>query len=108
MNSLHAKLKELEEELKKVKADRENLKVNPKTFFSLSTTPNSFQTQLVNTELKRVELQKHLNIYEDNGYERTIKLYSSEYEALANHFEALKVSFNTMGKQLRSLTPIID
>ncbi|XP_066154116.1 Golgi integral membrane protein 4-like [Euwallacea fornicatus] len=73
INSLQSKLKEIEEELKKVKASKENIK-----------------SQFTELELENIELKKDLQKASETESQRTIKLYSEEYRILSEKYNNLR------------------
>ncbi|XP_050309328.1 cingulin-like [Anthonomus grandis grandis] len=73
INSLQAKLKEVEEELKKVKASKESIK-----------------TQLTELELENTQINKALQRLSNNDSQNTLNLYADEYRILAEKYNVLK------------------
>ncbi|KAL1491497.1 hypothetical protein ABEB36_012086 [Hypothenemus hampei] len=73
INSLQAKLKEVEEELKKVVASKESIK-----------------TQYTEVELENIQLKKDLQKTGKNESQQQIKFYSEQYRILEEKYETLK------------------
>ncbi|XP_066261068.1 Golgi integral membrane protein 4-like [Euwallacea similis] len=73
INSLQSKLKEIEEELKKVKASKENIK-----------------SQFTELELENIELKKDLQKAGETESQRTINFYSEEYRILNEKYNTLR------------------